>query len=93
MTKPSRAQLRKQVYGFLKETGYKFEKDNQSKLSNILKSVYENRVAEMLPNKPLVHEIVCPKCQGVRIKKGKQFKKYKQSIRRAGGDAPLINPT
>jgi len=78
-------QLRREVYEFFIKHGCKLELAQKKELSSILRSVYKYRYLTVLPDKPFQHEIICPKCQGVRIKSSRQLKKYKYRLREAGG--------
>lgn len=80
--------LRKNLYDFLKSEEIIITGKQQSVLSKLIQEIYDNRIIESHknPDQPLMHEIVCPKCQGVKHKLGKHFKNYKKDIRQAGGD-------
>lgn len=80
--KKSRPALRKEVYDLLKENGVDI-KPFQGKLSDILKSVYEHRVVEMVEApKPLLHSVVCPKCGNYRLKDvlRKRYKGFRKRL-------------
>lgn len=85
--KKSAAKLRAEVYEYLLWSGFQMTDAQKNGLSTILKSVYEHRVVESrkVDDAPMRHEIVCPKCQGVKVMVGKQFKNYKKRIKMAGG--------
>lgn len=83
--KKSKAALRKDVYDFLERNGFRMNEKQQHELSDILKSVYENRVSDLNPTVPLKHEIVCPQCQKIKVMKRTGYKSYKKGIRKAGG--------
>lgn len=80
---------RKKVYDLIRKE-FKFGKEFQTRLSRLLKSIYEHRVSVLSPSQPLTHYIVCPKCQGLKIMYKQGFKRYKAKIRKAGGDAPPV---
>lgn len=85
--KKSAAQLRADVYAFFLAADVSLTSDQKNGLSSLLKSVYEHRVIESrkADDAPIRHEIICPKCQGITIKVGRQFKNYKKRIKIAGG--------
>ncbi len=77
---------RKEVYDYVEKLTGKLSPTQHEELKSILTSVYEHRVIDVNPAKPVHHEILCPKCRGITKKVGPQFKQYKKSARRAGLD-------
>lgn len=71
------AELRNEVYQYLRDNGYVLTVEHQRGLSKILKNVYEQRVTEMEVEKAPKQEVhaTCPSCLGVRViyTKGKPF--------------------
>lgn len=78
--------FRKQLYAMFEGAlGRKMTDNEHLMLKNLfMESIKDHRVTTD-NTKPLVHHVVCPKCQDIKVKSGQGFKRYKQGIKRAGG--------
>lgn len=83
-TKKDQSWLRKQVYDFLAEQGFKMNLATQKKLSTILKSVYEKRIndSHTTPQEKIgEHKIICPECGRYQILPSRNsWKQFKRKI-------------
>ncbi len=83
ITHKTQGALRKEVYDFLKESGFTLTKDMLGKLSKLLQSVYEKRTLTSTdPLNPIetTHNILCQGCGGKRIVKGRgAWKRYRNN--------------
>ena len=57
--------------------------------NGLMTAVVEKKNCRVLdsgsPTLPIKHEIVCPKCQGIKIKNRGGFRNYRKEIKKAGG--------
>lgn len=82
------AEMREEIYSYLRSAGFFLGMKEQKGLSKLLKSYHEQRVIEIESNTPQEHVLKCPSCLGVKIKSGKTGKLYVKKLKELNNNIP-----